>query len=259
MNRSTWNILDFVKERPVYTLGRKQFIEKNNKVLWLGAGIFIVVLLFRSWDNFSHPAFYVEDASYYFKINYDEGFEFKNIFRNPNGYFNVFNNFIAQLISNLDIRFQARAYLAVAFTLSVSDSYPVWSVRVGKEQVSTPGHSADYWPFRAQSHSLLHNSHFPDVPVGNFPFFTVTVGERDLFYKQPAHFPAHPNPGVVWPLFCPLSSICNSFYVHVSRKKPHHAVDYNLDDSIHADDDWSRRFRGYSTTSFFRILSKSLV
>lgn len=119
MNRSTWNILDFVKERPVYTLGRKQFIEKNNKVLWLGAGIFIVVLLFRSWDNFSHPAFYVEDASYYFKINYDEGFAFKNIFRNPNGYFNVFNNFIAQLISNLDIRFQARAYLAVAFTLSV--------------------------------------------------------------------------------------------------------------------------------------------
>lgn len=119
MDRSAWNILDFVKERPVYSLGRKQFIEKNNKVLWLGAGIFLVVLLFRSWDNFSHPAFYVEDASYYFKTNYDAGFEFKNIFRNPNGYFNIFNNFITQLISYLDVRFQARAYLAVASTLSV--------------------------------------------------------------------------------------------------------------------------------------------
>ena len=119
MNRSVWNILDFVKERPVYTLGRKQFVEKNNKLLWLGAGIFIVALLFRSWDNFSHPAFYVEDASYYFKTNYDTGFEFKHIFRNPNGYFNIFNNFITQLISNLDVRFQARAYLAVASTLSV--------------------------------------------------------------------------------------------------------------------------------------------
>ena len=119
MNRSVWNILDFVKERPVYTLGRKQFVEKNNRLLWLGAGIFIVALLFRSWDNFSHPAFYVEDASYYFKTNYDAGFEFKHIFRNPNGYFNIFNNFITQLISILDVRFQARAYLAVASTLSV--------------------------------------------------------------------------------------------------------------------------------------------
>ena len=117
--RSIWNSVKFLQERPVYTLGRKQFIEKNNTLLWLGAGIFVVVLLFRSWDNFSHPAFYVEDASYYFKINYDAGFEFKNIFRNPNGYFNIFNNFIAQLISKLDIRIQARAYLAVAFTLSV--------------------------------------------------------------------------------------------------------------------------------------------
>jgi hypothetical protein len=114
------SIQRFFKERPSYFLDRQDFLEKNNRVLLISAGLFVVILLIRSWENFSHPAFYVEDASYYFWINYDTPFKFEHIFRNPNGYYNVFNNFVAQLIDILDVRLQPLAYQTVALTISAA-------------------------------------------------------------------------------------------------------------------------------------------
>lgn len=112
-------IIRFLKERPLYTLNRQEFIRDNRSVLIIGAIVFVVVLLLRSWENFSNPAFFAEDATYYFKLNYNSDFSLANIFRNPNGYYNIFNNFIAQLIGKFDIRIQALGYQTVAMTLSV--------------------------------------------------------------------------------------------------------------------------------------------
>ena len=109
-----------IGNRPLYTLNRKAFIERNNRLLWLAALLFVVVLLVRSWKHYLYPGFYVEDASYYFWINYGAEFRWEHIFRNPNGYYNIFNNFIAQLIGKLDIRYQAYAYLAVASVVTIT-------------------------------------------------------------------------------------------------------------------------------------------
>lgn len=107
-------------KRPLYTLDRKAFIEKNSRLLWLAALLFVVVLLVRSWKHYLYPGFYVEDASYYFWINYGAEFRWEHIFRNPNGYFNIFNNFITQLIGKLDVRYQAYAYLTVASMVTIT-------------------------------------------------------------------------------------------------------------------------------------------
>lgn len=107
-------------KRPLYTLDRKAFIETNSRLLWLAALIFVGALLVRSWKHYLYPGFYVEDASYYFWINYGGEFKWEHLFRNPNGYFNIFNNFIAQLIGQFDIRYQARAYLAVASFITIT-------------------------------------------------------------------------------------------------------------------------------------------
>ncbi len=77
------------------------------------------MLLIRSWENFSHPGFYAEDATYYFKLNYNADFLLENIFRNPNGYYNIANNFFAQLLGDIDIRYQALAYQVLAFSFTV--------------------------------------------------------------------------------------------------------------------------------------------
>ena len=107
-------------KRPLYTLEHKVFIEENSRLLWLAALLFVVSLLCRSWEHFFYPGFYVEDASYYFRINYDAPSKWEHIFRNPNGYYNIFNNFTAQLIGKIDIRYQAYAYLIVATSTCIA-------------------------------------------------------------------------------------------------------------------------------------------
>jgi hypothetical protein len=106
-------------DRPLYTLNRQSFLRENRKILLLSFVGLVVVLLVRSWENFSHPGFYVEDATYYFKLNYNADFLLENIFRNPNGYYNILNNFVAQLLGDIDIRWQAAAYQSVAFITTV--------------------------------------------------------------------------------------------------------------------------------------------
>lgn len=115
---SNW-VVKILCERPLYSLNRQKFLRENRKILLLSLVSLVVVLLIRSWENFSHPGFYVEDATYYFKLNYNADFLLENIFRNPNGYYNILNNFVAQLLGDIDIRWQAAAYQSVAFITTV--------------------------------------------------------------------------------------------------------------------------------------------
>ncbi|MDK9706520.1 MAG: hypothetical protein OEL83_05675 [Desulforhopalus sp.] len=112
-------LVKILRERPLYFLDRQSFLRENRGVLLLALASLIVVLLIRSWENFSHPGFYAEDATYYFKLNYNADFLWENIFRNPNGYYNILNNFVAQLLGDIDIRWQAAAYQSVAFMTTV--------------------------------------------------------------------------------------------------------------------------------------------
>lgn len=112
-------VVKILCERPLYSLNRQNFLRENRKILLLSLISLVVVLLIRSWENFSHPGFYVEDATYYFKLNYNADFLLENIFRNPNGYYNILNNFVAQLLGDIDIRWQATAYQSVAFVTTV--------------------------------------------------------------------------------------------------------------------------------------------
>lgn len=112
-------VVNILCERPLYSLNRQNFLRENSKILLLSLVSLVVVLLIRSWENFSHPGFYVEDATYYFKLNYNADFLLENIFRNPNGYYNILNNFVAQLLGDIDIRWQAAAYQSVAFITTV--------------------------------------------------------------------------------------------------------------------------------------------
>ncbi len=113
-------LTSYWRNRPFFHLDRQRFLAERKWEIWLGCLLYIVVLIIRSWENFSHPGLYVEDATYYFKLNYGELFRFENIFRNPNGYFNIFNNFAAQLIAQFDVRLQPLLYQTVASTLSVT-------------------------------------------------------------------------------------------------------------------------------------------
>jgi hypothetical protein len=112
-------LINIFRKRPLYSLNQNDFLKKNKPILWLSAVSFIIILVFRSFDNFSNPAFYAEDATYYFKLNYDAEFLFKNIFRNPNGYYNIVNNFLAQLIGDVDVRLQPFVYQFIAFSSTV--------------------------------------------------------------------------------------------------------------------------------------------
>jgi hypothetical protein len=115
----TDNIAKYFRERPSYFVNRPSFLRDNSRLIWISMIFFMAILLIRSWQNFANPGLYAEDATYYFKINYNADFLFENIFRNPNGYYNVANNFIAQLLGDIDVRLQPFAYQAVAFSFSV--------------------------------------------------------------------------------------------------------------------------------------------
>jgi hypothetical protein len=112
-------IMKYFQERPLFLLNRPSFLRENSRLIWISLLFFIVVLVVRSWQNFAHPGLYAEDATYYFKINYNAEFLFENIFRNPNGYYNIANNFIAQILGDIDVRLQPFSYQLVAFSFSV--------------------------------------------------------------------------------------------------------------------------------------------
>ena len=119
MDFNVSGIITAFRNRPVYDLGRDKFLAEKRNFLWAGAVIYIIALVLRSWENFIYPGLYVEDATYYFKMNYHAGFSIAAIFRNPNGYYNIFNNFISQVIGNFDVSLQPIMYQTVATVLSV--------------------------------------------------------------------------------------------------------------------------------------------
>lgn len=81
---------------------------------------FVVVLLWRSWPNFSHPGLYVEDTSHYFNYFYGDTRDFSSLLHNPNGYINIINNFIALLVAKTDVRLQPSLYLWIGTFLAIS-------------------------------------------------------------------------------------------------------------------------------------------
>lgn len=81
--------------------------------------LFLSALFFLMGKQISTPGLYMEDAGHYFNIYYGRVQDFFSIMQNPNGYFNVINNFIAWLAAFTDVRFQPWFYLIFALLMGV--------------------------------------------------------------------------------------------------------------------------------------------
>ena len=79
---------------------------------WLSAGIlcFIVIVIFRSWENLTHPGLYAEDSVLYFNIFYGDKQPLNKLFFAPHGYPAILNNLAALLIAKANILYQATLY-----------------------------------------------------------------------------------------------------------------------------------------------------
>lgn len=99
----------FVRERWPFLLG--------------GLGLFLVLLILRSWENFLHPSLYVEDASHYFNRYYGGFRDLGFILQTPHGYVNILNNLVAWLVAEVDVRWQPALYQLYAVILAVVTSF----------------------------------------------------------------------------------------------------------------------------------------
>lgn len=90
------------------------FLFNNRHTLILAIAIFLLALFFRSWQNLLNPGLYHEDAGHYFNFYYGIDRDISSILQNPNGYYNIFNNFIAWLTQHFDVRMQPGIYLVSA-------------------------------------------------------------------------------------------------------------------------------------------------
>lgn len=105
--------------REYYSLDRSNFWADNRRVIWASLLVFVGVLLWRSWPNFTHPGLYAEDATHYFSYFYGNNRGVAGLFHNPNDYQVVLNNFIATMVAKVDVRWQPTFYLWIGATLSV--------------------------------------------------------------------------------------------------------------------------------------------
>ena len=105
--------------REFYTVDQGNFLQKNRLLIISSLVLFVVVLLWRSWPNFTHPGLYVEDTSHYFNHFYGGSRDLSALFHNPNGYHNIINNFLALVISKIDVRLQPALYLWAATFLAI--------------------------------------------------------------------------------------------------------------------------------------------
>lgn len=105
--------------REQYNLDRHNFWADNRRVILVSLVLFVGVLLWRSWPNFTHPGLYAEDATHYFSYFYGNNKGFAGLFHNPNDYQVILNNFIATMVANIDVRWQPTFYLWIGATLSV--------------------------------------------------------------------------------------------------------------------------------------------
>lgn len=102
------------QNREYYAIDRRGFWANNRRVILASLVLFVGVLLWRSWANFTHPGLYVEDTSHYFNHFYGGGRDLSALFHNPNGYHNIINNLIAFLVAKVDVRWQPTLYLWTA-------------------------------------------------------------------------------------------------------------------------------------------------
>ncbi len=108
------------RNREIYNLDHSNFWAKNRGLIVISLCTFIGVLLWRSWPNFSHPGLYVEDTGHYFNYFYGNTRDLWSLLHNPNGYYNIINNFIALLVAKVDVRLQPSFYLWTGTFLAIS-------------------------------------------------------------------------------------------------------------------------------------------
>ena len=106
-------------ERSRYTFSSQEKYPVHFIFILTGILLYIGILIFRSWENFSHPGFYAEDSIHYFNFFYGNAKSAADIFQHPNGYYNIYNNLVALLIAKADILHQALFYQLASTTLSV--------------------------------------------------------------------------------------------------------------------------------------------
>ncbi|MBU1567579.1 MAG: hypothetical protein KJ630_18380 [Proteobacteria bacterium] len=112
-------LLHKIIKRTTFPPNSGRFLVENRNTLILSLTIFILAFLFRSWQNILNPGLYWEDAGHYFNIYYGIDRDLSFILQNPNGYYNILNNFVAWLAQHLDVRIQPTIYLAFALTMGV--------------------------------------------------------------------------------------------------------------------------------------------
>jgi hypothetical protein len=119
MNVSLSGFLSFFPGRQEYCLNRGKVLTGKKFYIFAGLAAYILIMLVRSWDNFSSPGLYVEDATHYFNLFYGGDRPLSSIFQHPNGYYNIYNNFIALMTAKADILQQPRIYQSLAILLCV--------------------------------------------------------------------------------------------------------------------------------------------
>ncbi len=106
-------------QRTAFPPNSGRFLRENRNILLLSLSIFILAFFLRSWQNVLNPGLYWEDAGHYFNIYYGMDRDLSFILQNPNGYYNILNNFVAWIAQYLDVRIQPTIYLAFSLTLGV--------------------------------------------------------------------------------------------------------------------------------------------
>ncbi len=112
------NIMTFLKRRDTYALPAGEAKNLPTGAIVLGLVFFTVILLLRSWTNFSQPGLYAEDSIHYFNFYYGDVRSFQDILQHPNGYYNLFNNLTAWLTAKADVGLAPLIYQSVCIGLS---------------------------------------------------------------------------------------------------------------------------------------------
>lgn len=110
---------DVFYDREVYRLDWYDTMVENKSYIFSGILLYIVVVIARSWGNFTHPGLYAEDSIHYFNVYYGNIRQFSDIFQHPNGYYNIFNNLIAWLVAKADILWQPFLYQLIATFMAI--------------------------------------------------------------------------------------------------------------------------------------------
>ena len=135
MSFITNKVIDYFQNRPLFVFDRKSFLEKNNHLIWFSILGLAIIIFARSWQHYLNPALYAEDAPFYFKLSYNTDFLFRDIFRNPNGYYNVLNNLLAHLLGNFDVRVQPLTYHLVASFITIFTTFLFCRIGLIKEKI----------------------------------------------------------------------------------------------------------------------------